>query len=198
DLATNSWLNNPWAHSYSNEIFQEYILPYRSLTEPFENWRSEYKLIYQIITHKILDETDPVEVCTKIINEIKHFDFEMERYDPTPLLGPMELLFWREGNCPDLANVCLFACRSMGVAVTFDFTPYFAASSNKHFWNTVVDNKGEHIPFNGNQVAPYVYNANYRRMGKVFRNAFSIQNDNLSFYLKEEEIPEDFLKSKFL
>lgn len=198
DLAFDAWLNHPWSTSYNYETFIEYILPYRSHIEPLQDWRSEYKLLYERIGHEVIDKSDPVEVCSKIINEIKHFDFELERYDPSPLLGPMELLFWREGNCPDLANVCIFACRALGVAVTFDFTPYFAASSNKHFWNTVVNNEGEHIPFNGNQVLPYVYNANYRRMGKVFRYTFSEQRDNLPFLIAETQIPDDFLKSRHI
>ncbi len=34
DLAYKTWKNNPWSNSYDFETFCEYILPYRSLTEP--------------------------------------------------------------------------------------------------------------------------------------------------------------------
>ncbi len=196
DLAFKVWRENEWSRGYDFKTFCEYILPYRSLIEPMQDWRNEYNILYSRLIGGISDKSDPVEVCSRIIKSVEHFDFVLDRYDPTPLLGPLQLLFWREGNCPDLANVCIFAGRSLGVAVTFDFTPFFAASSNKHFWNTVIDKYGEHIPFNGNQVLPYVYNANYRRMGKVFRNTYSIQKNTLPFSLDEKDIPEEFLKSK--
>nr|WP_315200652.1 transglutaminase domain-containing protein [uncultured Flavobacterium sp.] len=196
ELAYQSWKQNPWSSSYDFKTFCEYILPYRSLTEPLENWRSEYQSLYEKNTVDLTDKTDPVELCSKIIASTKHFDFVAKRFDPKTLLGPAELLFWRQGNCPDLANVALFASRSLGVAVTFDFTPHFAASSNRHYWNTVIDAKGVHIPFNGNQDLPYIYNANSKRLGKVFRVAFSEQKQSLAAIVPESQIACVFLKSK--
>src|SRR6218665_1069540 len=179
ELAYKSWKQNPWSAAYDFKTFCEYILPYRSLTEPMENWRSVYQSIYEKCTVDLTDKSDPVELCSKIIQNMKHFDFVINRFDPKPLLGPAELIFWRQGNCPDLANGALFACRSLGIAVTFDFTPHYAASSNRHFWNSVIDSKGTHIPFNGNQDLPYLYSPNHRRMGKVFRFTFSEQKQSL-------------------
>ncbi|GGE94817.1 transglutaminase-like domain-containing protein [Flavobacterium limi] len=196
ELAYQSWKQNPWSSSYDFKTFCEYILPYRSLTEPLEDWRSEYQFAYQKSATNLSDKNDPVELCSQIIKDIKHFDFVTSRFDPKQLLGPSELLFWRQGNCPDLANVALFACRSLGVAVTFDFTPHYAASSNRHFWNTVIDNKGVHVPFNGNQDLPYIYSPNHRRMGKVFRSTFSNQQQSLAAILPANQIPEPFLRSK--
>lgn len=196
ELAFQAWKQNPWSSSYDFKTFCEYILPYRSLTEPIEDWRSDYQTIYQKSIVDLVDKSDPVEVCSKIITNTKHFDFVTNRFDPKSLLGPKELLFWRQGNCPDLANVALFASRALGVAATFDFTPHYAASSNRHFWNTVIDNKGAHIPFNGNQDLPYIYNPNNKRMAKVFRVTFSEQKQSLASLLPENQIPAEFLKSK--
>lgn len=198
ELAYNSWKQNSWSRGYDFKTFCEYILPYRSLTEPMEDWRSEYQSIYEKSIIGLTDKNDPVELCSQIIKNTKHFDFVINRFDPKPLLGPSELLFWRQGNCPDLANEALFACRSLGVAVTFDFTPHYAASSNRHFWNTVIDNKGTHIPFNGNQDLPYIYSPNHRRMGKVFRFAFSEQKQSLASLIPEKQIPDEFLKSRYI
>lgn len=153
-------------------------------------------MVYQKSTVDLVDKSDPVEVCSKVVTNTKHFDFVSNRFDPKSLLGPAELLFWRQGNCPDLANVALFASRALGVAVTFDFTPHYAASSNRHFWNTVIDAKGVHIPFNGNQDLPYIYNPNHRRMAKVFRATFSEQKQSLASLIPENKIPSEFLKSK--
>lgn len=196
EMAYRAWKGNPWSKGYDFKTFCEYILPYRSLTEPLQDWRSDYQLTFEKLSSAMADPSDPVELCSAIINNIKHFDFELKRFDPKPLLGPNDLLFWREGNCPDLANEALFACRSLGVAATFDCTPHYAASSNRHYWNTVIDNKGRHIPFNGNQDLPYVYNAVNKRLGKVFRFAFSEQKDNLPSIIAENEIPEDLFEKQ--
>lgn len=196
EMAFQSWKENPWSKGYDFKTFCEYILPYRSLTEPLQNWRSDYQMTFEKLSSGLADPSDPLELCSAIINNIKHFDFVLKRFDPKPLLGPNDLLFWREGNCPDLANAAIFASRSLGVATTFDCTPHYAASSNRHYWNTVIDNKGKHIPFNGNQDLPYVYNAVNKRLGKVFRFTFSEQKNNLPSVISENEIPDDLLKSK--
>nr|WP_315158601.1 transglutaminase domain-containing protein [uncultured Flavobacterium sp.] len=196
EMAFKTWKENPWSKTYDFNTFCEYILPYRSLTEPSQDWRSIYQQTFEKLSMGIIDSNDPVELCSKIIDNIKHFDFVLKRFDPKSLLGPIDLLFWREGNCPDLANVAIFASRSLGVATTFDYTPNYAASSNRHFWNTVIDSKGTHIPFNGNQDLPYAYNAVSKRLGKVFRETFSEQKGNLTTLIQENQIPDDFLKSK--
>lgn len=196
EMAFKAWKENPWSKNYDFRTFCEYILPYRSLSEPTQDWRAEYQSTFEKLSIGLSDPTDPVELCSKIIDNIKHFDFVLNRFDPKQLLGPTDLLFWREGNCPDLANVAIFAGRSLGVATTFDYTPHYAASSNRHYWNTVIDNKGVHIPFNGNQDLPYVYNPVAKRLGKVFRVTFSEQKGNLTSLIPENEIPDDFLKSK--
>lgn len=166
------------------------------LSEPMQDWRPEYQASFEKLSVGMADPNDPVELCSNIINNIKHFDFVLKRFDPKPLLGATDLLFWREGNCPDLANVAIFASRSLGVATTFDCTPHYLASSNRHYWNTVIDNKGVHIPFNGNQDLPYVYNAVSKRLGKVFRFTFSEQKGNLASLVPENQIPDDLLKNK--
>jgi len=202
DDAYFKWKNKPWSKKYSFEVFCEYILPYRSLIEPIEDWREDYEILATRVKYKLDDETDPTEVCTQIINNLNDFTFVNKRPDPIPILSPKQMLYRKQGSCPDLANFSLYVSRSVGVAVTFDFTPHYAASSNKHFWNTVVDKEGKHIPFNSNAVneagesLPYIYNANGKRLGKVFRKTFSIQENSLATIIPEKNIPSDFLKEK--
>lgn len=201
DLAFAAWKNNSWSKSYDFKTFCEYILPYRSLTEPLEDWRSEYLLLVSGAVNTVTNKQDPVDVATQTILTLKNFRFLNSRPDPIPYLSPKQLLFRREGDCGDLANLSLLACRSMGLAVTFDFTPYYAASSKRHFWDTVIDESGKHIPFNGNcfgnpQGLPYAYNATEKRLGKVFRKTYSIQKDALAALKDSVSIPSGFLRDK--
>jgi hypothetical protein len=201
DLAFFEWKNNVWSKSYTFETFCEYILPYRSLIEPLEDWREDFQFLVREVKHNQKNNSNPVEVCTQVIYGLESFNFEKKRIDPIPLLSPQQLLFRREGACPDLANLALFASRSIGVAVTFDFTPHHGASSNRHFWNTVVDTKGNHIPFNGSYIddengLPYNYSVNNKRLGKVFRYTYSVQENTLASRVKNKDIPNGFLRKK--
>ncbi|WP_426486403.1 transglutaminase-like domain-containing protein [Flavobacterium sp. 2] len=201
DLAFKSWKNNPWSRSYDFKTFCEYILPYRSLTEPLEDWRSEYLQLVSQAQLNAKNINQPVDVATQTILELKNFRFLSSRPDPIPYLSPKQLLFRREGACNDLANLTLLACRAMGLAVTFDFTPEYGASSKRHFWDTVIDENGKHIPFNGNcfgnpQGLPYAYNATEKRLAKVYRKTFSIQQNSLAALKDTLLIPDGFLREK--
>lgn len=201
DLAFDSWRNNPWSKSYDFATFCEYILPYRSMTEPLEDWRSDYQFLVYNASNTVADKNAAAEVATNVILELKNFRFLDSRPDPIPFLSPKQLLFRREGACSDLANLTLLACRSMGLAVTFDFTPFYGASSKRHFWNTIITEKGEHIPFNGNcfgnsKGLPYAYNATEKRLAKVFRKTYSIQQTALATTVDSKMIPDGFMKDK--
>ncbi len=201
DHAFNVWKNNAWSQSYAFNTFCNYILPYRSLIEPLEEWRDECSFLVQHAGRNLEDDTDPVEVCTNVMNALKGFTFRYTKSPiPAPLLGTQQLLFRREGSCPELANLAVLASRAMGLAVTYDFTPHYAASSNRHFWNTIIDKNGETIPFNGSSASdgsgtPYHYDTNHKRMAKVFRKTYAIQNNALASQVKKEHIPYSFLWS---
>lgn len=201
DLAFDAWKNNPWSKSYNFNTFCNYILPYRSLVEPLEDWRQEYQLQVTNTIQAVADIDKPAAVATSAIQTLKNYNFVQSRPDPIPFLSPKQLLFRREGACPDLANLTLLACRSIGLAVTFDFTPFNGASSNRHFWNTIITEKGEHIPFDGNcfnnpSGLPYAYKATAKRLAKVFRKTYAIQPAALATIHNAAEIPEGFLKEK--
>lgn len=202
NIAFTKWKNNPWSKSYSFETFCEYILPYRSLIEPLEEWRKDYERLAFRDKYNLEDNSDPVELCSFIISNLKDFTFLPRRIDPNPLLSAQQMLYRKQGSCPDLANFSVLINRAVGIAVSFDYTPNYGASSNRHFWNTVIDKNGYHIPFNSNSLSeqneslPYVYSATHKRMAKVFRKTFSIQENSLSNLREEDKIPAGFLKQK--
>ncbi len=192
EMAYDAWKNNKWSSSYSFDVFKEYILPYRVSTEPLQDWRDDYKWYYDHIKQENLEESDPLEICKKVLQANTSFKFKLFRDDPLPLLGPKNILFRNHGNCADIANLNVFALRLLGVASTFDFTPHWGASSNRHMWNTVIDKEGKHIPFDNENL---VYNTQ-KRFAKVFRYTFSKQNNSLAVLHESKEIPNCFLRRK--
>jgi hypothetical protein len=201
DLSFDAWRNNPWSKAYDFATFCEYILPYRSLTEPLEDWREDYKFLVSSASTNVENNNLPADVGTSVLSSLKNFRFLESRPDPIPFLSPKQLLFRREGSCNDLANLAILACRSVGLAVTFDFTPFYGASSNKHFWNTIITEEGEHIPFNGISSdnpdgLPYNYKPTEKRLAKVYRKTYSIQHNSLASIEVSSNIPDGFLQEK--
>ncbi len=197
NTSVDTWQNGQWKDKYDFKTFCEYILPYRNATEPVdENWKSKYYEIYKPVLKNAEDPSDPVSVCTKLLQEMDYFDFQEKRINPQPFLSIDQMHFRRKGNCIDLASLSVLSARSIGLAVTYDFTPYHAASSSAHSWNTVVNNEGNHIPFNSNLAMPYVYDPNYRRLGKVLRRVFSNPEENLLKIVPVTEVPNKILRKR--
>lgn len=188
------WEESLWKQSYSFETFCEYMLPYRNATEPVEfGWRAETNLSYKTIVQRAENPSDPTSVCSALIDELELIEFKLSRENPQPLLSLKEMNFRKEGSCPDLANNSLLIARSLGIAATYDYTPFHAASSNAHFWNTVIDKDGVHIPFNGNQNKPYEYDTSMRRIGKALRMTYSNQQESLVNNVSRELIAAESL-----
>lgn len=204
DEAFKAWKNNPWSKAYSFEVFCEYILPQRNLTEALENWRADLKSLIVNFEYPLEHTKDPINTCTQVINGLQDFTFTRKRPDPTPILSTSQMLFRKQGSCPDLANFAILVNRAVGVATSFDFTPHYAASSNRHFWNSVVDQNGKHIAFNSNAVSdgendlPYLYRADIKRLGKVYRKTYSIQKEAIASLISPKYIPERMLWEKNL
>ncbi|GAB1857132.1 hypothetical protein MHTCC0001_19680 [Flavobacteriaceae bacterium MHTCC 0001] len=190
DYSFKTWEESPWYKSYSFDYFCEYVLPYRSSIEPLENnWKQKYAQLYKSALFTASDPKDPVSVCSELIKSVKHLQFINKRAYPQPMLSADQVHFRGQGNCTDLANTVLLLGRALGLGVTYDFTPYHAASSHSHYWNTVLDKDCNFIPFNGNGELPYVYNAATKRLGKVLRQTFSPQKEALATKVPSKQIP---------
>ncbi len=184
------WEKSPWKEKYSFKTFCEYVLPYRIREEPIDKkWKEKYSILYNSALKKAENAADPVAVCAALVNSLKFFKFSRtELYALSPL-SIDQAHFRRSGTCTDLASVAVLIGRSIGLATTFDYTPYYAASSNSHYWNTVVDAEGEFIPFNGTEIIPNAYDPCIKRMGKVLRRTFSNRKESLPNNTDPKKIP---------
>lgn len=193
DSAFESWKNYPWAQSYSFETFCKKILPYRSVTEPLQDWRKEYSWFVQSIADRLGNSTNQLDVCQQIMDRAGEFEFVQVRKDPLPLLGPRQLLFREQGSCPDIANLMVYTGRSLGLAMSFDFTPHWAASSSRHMWCALEKSDGSNISFDISEFFTDNYN---KRLGKVFRYTYEIQKNSMAAQVALDSIPDTFLRSK--
>ncbi|OGC91495.1 MAG: hypothetical protein A2W25_00525 [candidate division Zixibacteria bacterium RBG_16_53_22] len=190
EYAFRGWREKPWAGDFSFGEFCEYILPYRGSNEPLENWRQYFWDKYAGIESLMADPADPIEAA-RIINKdvMTYFTFDPRYYYHPTDQGLSEMLANRLGRCEDMTNITIYAMRASGLAVTSDYTPYWANSGNNHAWNAIVTADGRVIPFMGAEANPGEYTL-WNKLAKVYRKMYSKQPDNLIFQpRKQEKVP---------
>lgn len=196
DYAFRAWREKPWAKNFDFQQFCRYILPYRGSNEPLEEWRKFFFDQFTGIEDKMKDPNDPIEAAAIINEDVKKsFGFDPRYYFHPTDQGLSEMVASKLGRCEDMTNYTIYAMRANGLAVTSDYTPYWANSGNNHAWNSIVTADGEVIPFMGAEANPREYKLS-GKAAKVYRKTYDIQPGNLVFLPnQQEEIPR-WLKGK--
>lgn len=190
DLAFRAWQEKPWAGGLTFEQFCEYVLPYRGSNEPLEDWRGMFYDKYKGLEGKMKDSADPVEAAGLINNDIKtYFTFDPRYYYHPTDEGLSEMLSAHLGRCEDMTNIAIYAMRANALAVTSDYTPFWANSGNNHAWNAILDKSGKVIPFMGAEANPGEYKL-WNKLAKVYRKTYAQQKNNLIFQeRKQKKVP---------
>jgi hypothetical protein len=196
DWAFTAWQTRPWAAGLSFQQFLEYVLPYRGSNEPLERWREPMYHAYDDIESRMRNPKDPIEAATLINrNLMSWFKFDPRYYYHPVDQGLSEMKATKLGRCEDMTNLTIFAMRANGLAVTSDYTPYWANSGNNHAWNAIVTPEGEVIPFMGAEANPREYKL-ANKLAKVYRKTYSINRENLAFQVSEGTELPGYLSSK--
>lgn len=187
DRAFLAWRQRPWSKNFSFDQFCEYILPYRGSNEPLESWRQTFLDKYKDIAANMTDPSDPIEAAKLINDDIKSwFKFDPRFYYHPTDQGLSEMLENKLGRCEDMTNLAIYALRANGLAVTSDYTPYWADAGNNHAWNAIVTPDGRVIPFMGAESNPGKYRL-ANKLAKVYRKTFGKRKSNLVFQEKKQE-----------
>ena len=190
DYAFKAWRERPWARNLSYDLFQQYVLPYRGSNEPLENWRKDFYEEYDGIDSLLENPGDPMQAARYINKDIQSwFTFDERFYFHPTDQGLSEMRKNKIGRCEDMTNLAIFALRANGIAVTSDYTPYWANTGNNHAWNAIAGLDGRVIPFMGCESNPGDYKL-ANKLAKVYRKSFGQQKDNLIFReRKQEKVP---------
>ncbi len=187
DLALRAWRQKPWARHLTFEEFCAYVLPYRGSNEPLESWRPYFLRRYARLAEQMHDPSDPIEAARLINRDLQGwFRFDPRFYRHPTDQGLAEMLANRMGRCEDMTNLAIYAMRANGLAVTSDYTPFWANTGNNHAWNAIFDREGRVIAFMGAEAHPGEYKL-ANRAAKAYRKTFACQPENLAFIKHEEE-----------
>ncbi|MFH2056249.1 MAG: transglutaminase-like domain-containing protein, partial [bacterium] len=196
DRAFRAWHEKPWAQWLDFELFRDYVLPYRGSNEPLEPWREFFWDKYAHIAEHLQDSTDPVAAAALINDDVRgYFTFDPRYYYHPTDQGLGEMLQSGLGRCEDMTNITIYALRANGIAVTSDYTPYWADAGNNHAWNSIVTRDGTVIPFMGAEANPGDYGL-ANKVAKVYRKMFGEQTQNLAFQGNKQESMPRWLAGK--
>ncbi|MDD5425169.1 MAG: transglutaminase-like domain-containing protein [candidate division Zixibacteria bacterium] len=190
DMAFRAWREKPWAKNLSFENFCEYVLPYRGSNEPLENWREPFWERYQNLEARMTVSTDVIEATRLINDDIRSwFTFDPRYYYHPTDQGLAEMFEQKKGRCEDMTNLTIYAMRANGLAVTSDYTPYWADTGNNHAWNAILNTESIVIPFMGGESNPGEYRLS-GKLAKVYRKLYRRVKQNLVFQdRKQEHVP---------
>lgn len=191
ELAFKVWKTYPWSKNLNFNEFCEWILPYRILNEPLQNWRKY--ILEKINLDTIKNITDRKEICfivNKIIADSFYFNSNL---DFLPILGGIDLYNLKMGECIHRYVLITMVMRSLGIPVAIDFTYQYASWPGNHSWTVLLDNNGKIRPFNGGEkIIKFKPQADCplsdaeSAITTIFRRKFSIKNNPISRHIKSE------------
>ena len=160
----------PWCRALPEDIFFEYVLPYRSTQEPLHSWRPA---LYEDLAPMVGDLDSSLEI-TSVINSYndQRFGFDPLYYRHPEDRDIFTCLAAGLGRCEDISNLSNYSHRAVGVPMASDFTPWWPKGDNNHAWNTVYD-RGTWYTFSGSGPVPLPNTGQSTVYAKVYRKSFS-------------------------
>lgn len=156
------WRNMPWGKDISFETFCEYLLPYRSTTEPIERIPSDSIYAY---TRKFVKLAGSFDNCRLTIYKFK--DYFMDKVVPENKSVRYSLTYPinnYQRDCMFTAYATQERLKLAGIPCAVDFTPAWPDYNGEHYWNCIFDPEVVQSLENENLVY---------RAAKVYRHTYS-------------------------
>jgi hypothetical protein len=135
-----------------------------------------------------------LRACQIIYNELLKNKWMFENDLPFPSKGANALLKSRYGDCEDRCELVVFAMRSMGIPCGIDILLQAPEKrSPHHYWNYIIDEKGNTIDFALGDMAPNnIKQKPHFKIGKAYRRCFSpqLQTPYIKAKLPVSDIPD--------
>jgi len=216
DEAFTTWEASPWFKQVCFSSFCRYILPYRAKDEMVSDWRRLFREKYMPYIDGIeTPEEAFVIIYNKVMTDFKKGN-NLYPY-PVDILMVDKIM---KGSCDDRTLYLTCVLRALGIPATYDFVPYWANfTTSGHSWVAYIRNDStftlthneETLELYGTIDASRFYqkNQNYdikdlsynvdsvKRVGKVFRSTFELQQDRVILLKDAKETVPDLFKNVF-
>ena len=137
ELAYQAWEASPWHKQIPKEVFLNDILPYASISETREDWRSDF---FKRFADLVKDAKTPGEAAAILNNNVfKELNVKYSTKRKRADQSPSESIEQGLASCSGLSVVLIDACRAVGVPARFVGTPLWSNRSGNHSWVEVYD-----------------------------------------------------------
>lgn len=190
DHAFAAWKNRSWAKQYDFTQFCEYILPYRIANEPLEDWQSPMIKKFAWLSDSLGKNPSVEDVCL-LIN--RHLQLTANvGFSQYPIAQPLSTMQkGRMGTCLEQVNLAIFAMRTQGLAVAYDFTPLYANYHSGHGWNALITPSGKSYSFMGT-FRDFSQHYLWWKAAKVYRKMYSVQQEFPVSIVGKKSVPSLF------
>ncbi len=182
----------------NRNILKEFLLPYRITDEPLTNWQNTYNSRFKIFQDSTKRTDKTVLNIISNINSWFVCTYGIERRkDPINHLSALQLLHRKKGGCEDVANLMVFALRSIGIPSSVDVIPLWGTTQGGHVLNSYFDNDCNAVHFDAlSHESPLPFSLE-REPAKVFRLTYSQNEESLAANIDIDLIPKvGLLRSK--
>ena len=170
DDAFATWEQTSWSDSIDFNAFCEYVLPYKSGTEPPEIWRQQYRDHF----NSTLTEMDTCLTMRCVSDQLLVEAKKAFRYIRNPGnhndLAALELINTNAGQCYESAHQHNYQLRAYGIPSVVMYAPQWANHPQGHAWNGLLvapDSFVTYVPRNANP-GPFAIRVRTTKTAKLY------------------------------
>ena len=136
DYAYKARENFAWAKALPDSIFYNDVLPYASLNEEREDWRSKFWDLFYPLVKDAPDVWAAVDTINKSIQDVLNVKYHGSKRR-IPHQSPSESMSLGWASCSGLSIMLTDAFRAMGIPSRIAGTPLWINKSGNHNWTEV-------------------------------------------------------------
>lgn len=137
DLALQARKEFPWGKEVPEEVFLNDVLPYASLDETREDWRSFFYPKCKELVKDAKTSTEAAQAINKGIFNLIKVHYNTGRKAPNQ--SPAESIKLGKATCTGLSIILVDACRSVGVPARIAGTALWYNKRGNHTWAEIYD-----------------------------------------------------------
>ena len=182
DAAFEIWRKQPWCRNVDFETFRNHILPYRVGNERIRPWLRDMHERFNPLLDSIRatpDSANIIKVTEALIANLQKIKRNYGHGLPSGLtIGP-DNTRWFAGDCREFTDIQTYIMRAVGLPGGCDKMPMYGNYFLPHFWNYVIDERGDthycSVLFKTPYTEPSVDYPGPK--GKVMRETFELDSE---------------------
>ena len=135
ELAYRARREFPWGQSIPEEIFLNDVLPYASLDEARDAWRTKFYSTFRKVVAPAKTATEALELIHQAITPTLDVRYNTKRRAPNQ--GPFESMQRKMATCTGLSILLADAARSVGLPARIVGIAQWTTKEGNHNWNEI-------------------------------------------------------------